>query len=73
MPSRRRRRRSPHPQPEIPQFHVLWKVNTYLSVIEGKRQFDFVSHHNCRLGKWYYEGDGRNSFGAMTSFAALEG
>ena len=35
--------------------HVLWKVNTYLSAITHKEQFAFVDHHNCRLGKWYYE------------------
>ncbi len=38
--------------------HVLWKVNTYLSAVTQKEQFKFVNHHNCRLGKWYYEGDG---------------
>jgi hypothetical protein len=39
--------------------HVLWKVNTYLSVNMNEPAFDFVDHHNCRLGKWYYEGDGK--------------
>jgi hypothetical protein len=39
--------------------HVLWKVNTYLSVSKGEPAFDFVDHHNCRLGKWYYEGEGK--------------
>ena len=27
--------------------HILWKVNTYLSIIEGKPIFEFVDHHNC--------------------------
>ncbi|WP_186775889.1 methyl-accepting chemotaxis protein [Rubripirellula tenax] len=33
--------------------HVIWKVNTYLSVIDGQPAFDFVDHHHCRLRKWY--------------------
>jgi len=39
--------------------HVLWKVNTYYSATSKEEQFKFVDHHNCRLGKWYYDGDGQ--------------
>ena len=52
--------------------HVIWKVNTYLSVIEQEPNFEFVDCHNCRLGKWYYEGDGQRSFAATSSFRRLE-
>lgn len=52
--------------------HIIWKVNTYLSVLDGNATFSFVDHHSCRLGKWYEEGDGRKSFSAMASFAGLE-
>ncbi|MCA9196534.1 MAG: CZB domain-containing protein [Planctomycetales bacterium] len=52
--------------------HVIWKVNTYLSVIEGSPVFKFVDSHNCRLGKWYYEGDGLDSFSNMPSYRSLE-
>ena len=52
--------------------HVLWKVNTYLSVLENRPVFDFVDHHNCRLGKWYEDGDGRHSFAGTPSFRGLE-
>jgi methyl-accepting chemotaxis protein len=52
--------------------HVLWKVNTYLSAVTQKEQFKFVSHHNCRLGKWYYEGDGHEHFRTTASYKALE-
>jgi len=51
--------------------HVIWKVNTYLSVLNGKPVFEFVDHHNCRLGKWYEQGDGRNSFGGVPSYPTL--
>jgi methyl-accepting chemotaxis protein len=52
--------------------HIIWKVNTYLSVIQGSPAFDFVDYHHCRLGKWYYEGDGQASFSSMSSFRGLE-
>jgi len=52
--------------------HVLWKINTYYSAITQKEQFKFVSHHNCRLGKWYYEGEGFASFSKTPSYKSLE-
>lgn len=52
--------------------HVIWKVNTYISILEGAPSFKFVDHHNCRLGKWYYEGDGKKSFSKLSSYSALE-
>lgn len=52
--------------------HIIWKVNTYLSVIEQEPTFAFVDCHNCRLGKWYYEGDGQMSFAQMNSYQGLE-
>ncbi|MCP3937482.1 MAG: chemotaxis protein [Actinomycetia bacterium] len=52
--------------------HVIWKVNTYLSVINRKEAFTFVDHHNCRLGKWYEQGEGRSGFGHLSSYRELE-
>ena len=52
--------------------HILWKVNTYYSAITKEEQFKFVDHHNCRLGKWYYEGDGKENFSNCQSYPKLE-
>lgn len=52
--------------------HIIWKVNTYLSAITKKEQFAFVDHHNCRLGKWYYEGEGAEFFKKTSSYSSLE-
>lgn len=52
--------------------HLLWKVNTYLSVAMHEEAFKFVDHHNCRLGKWYYEGEGKEFFSKTPSFGSLE-
>jgi methyl-accepting chemotaxis protein len=51
--------------------HIIWKVNTYLSVIEKKPAFAFVDHHNCRLGKWYEQGAGKETFSGLSSYGRL--
>lgn len=52
--------------------HVIWKVNTYLSILTQTEVFQFVDHHNCRLGKWYEQGDGAQSFSRTPSYRKLE-
>ncbi len=52
--------------------HIIWKVNTYLSIASKKEAFSFVDHHNCRLGKWYEEGIGKDSFSNTASYKGLE-
>jgi methyl-accepting chemotaxis protein len=52
--------------------HVIWKVNTYLSVAEKKPAFGFVDHKNCRLGKWYNEGLGKKFFSKTPSYGKLD-
>ena len=52
--------------------HILWKVNTYYSAITKTEQFKFVNHHDCRLGKWYYEGDGKENFSQTAHYKSLE-
>ncbi len=52
--------------------HVIWKVNTYLSVANKKPSFGFVDHKNCRLGKWYNEGLGKKFFSKTPSYGKLD-
>ena len=52
--------------------HVVWKVNTYLSFNKGEPVFEFVDHHNCRLGQWYYKGEGKQLFSKSRHYASLE-
>lgn len=52
--------------------HVLWKINTYLSIINNKPVFQFVDHHNCRLGKWYETGAGHENFSRLPSYRMVE-
>lgn len=50
--------------------HMIWVVNNYLSVNLGAPAIDLVSHHNCRLGKWY-EGDGKKYFSKYSAYREL--
>ena len=52
--------------------HVIWKVNTYLSVAKREPAFKFVDHKNCRLGKWYSEGLGKKYFSHTPSYSKLD-
>lgn len=52
--------------------HVIWKINTYLSAITREEKFKFVSHENCRLGKWYEEGEGATYFKDTASYKLLK-
>ncbi len=51
--------------------HVIWKVNTYLSIFKNEPAFKFVDHHNCRLGKWYEVGEGKERFSGMPSYRSI--
>ncbi|WP_305872085.1 chemotaxis chemoreceptor TlpD [Helicobacter pylori] len=51
--------------------HVVFKNNLY-GMIFGLNSFDITSHKNCRLGKWYYEGAGKENFSNTSGYRALE-
>jgi hypothetical protein len=40
--------------------------------LSDKTADDFASHTACRLGKWYYEGEGRECFSRLPGYAAVE-
>lgn len=42
--------------------HLLFKFRVYrvLFGLSHENAHDFCDHRNCRLGQWYYEGEGRN-------------
>lgn len=56
--------------------HIIYKQNAYRSVEMGAESAEAeavkVDHHNCRLGKWYETGEGRERFADVSSFASLE-
>ncbi len=54
--------------------HLVFKFNIYQVLMGHKDKVaaDFSTHHNCRLGKWYYEGDGRSCFSKLDGYTAME-
>lgn len=51
--------------------HIIWKVNTYLSIFKNEPAFTFVDHHSCRLGKWYESGEGKERFSSTPSYSKI--
>ncbi|BCZ19126.1 Methyl-accepting chemotaxis protein [Helicobacter sp. NHP19-012] len=52
--------------------HVVYKANLYGVIFDIPNNFKIVDGHNCRLGKWYYEGEGKTLFSNTSSYRSLE-
>lgn len=54
--------------------HLVYKFEIY-KVFLGtsiKKPEEFSSHQGCRLGKWYYEGEGHHCFSKLRGFREME-
>ncbi len=54
--------------------HIFWKNDVYIRCLaDGVNSADeIVNHHQCRLGKWYFEGEGRQLFAHLKSYKSLD-
>jgi len=54
--------------------HLLYKLSIYKIFfnLSDKDEDDFADHHQCRLGKWYYKGDGSEKLAKLQAFQLLE-
>ncbi|MDD2684924.1 MAG: methyl-accepting chemotaxis protein [Gallionella sp.] len=54
--------------------HLVYKFEIYKVFlgISGKKPEEFSSHHGCRLGKWYYEGEGKLCFSHLRGYREME-
>jgi len=54
--------------------HLVYKFEIYrvFMRISDKGVGDFADHHHCRLGKWYYEGEGRDCYSALAGYREME-
>jgi len=54
--------------------HIVWKQEVYKVVwgLSEKSAGDFADHSICRLGKWYYDGEGAKKYTSLSSFRSLE-
>ncbi|CAH7041129.1 Chemotaxis protein [Vibrio chagasii] len=51
--------------------HAIWKNNTYRLLQSGAFGETINTHSECRLGQWYYRGDGK-AYSNMRSYQLLE-
>ena len=53
--------------------HILYKFEIYkvFMGISERTADSFASHTACRLGKWYFEGEGRDYFSKLDGYAAI--
>ncbi|EMW9162966.1 CZB domain-containing protein [Vibrio cholerae] len=51
--------------------HAIWKNNIYRLLQKGLFAETVNSHSECRLGQWYYRGDGK-AYSHLRSYALLE-
>jgi chromosome segregation ATPase len=54
--------------------HLIYKMEIYkvFMGLSQKTAADFSSHTACRLGKWYYEGDGKDCFSTLDAYKDIE-
>ncbi len=54
--------------------HLIYKMEIYkvFMGLSQKTAADFSSHTACRLGKWYYEGDGKECFSSLGAYKDIE-
>jgi hypothetical protein len=54
--------------------HLIYKFEVYgiLLGISSKAADDLAAYTSCRLGKWYYEGEGRSAFSSLIGFREIE-
>jgi hypothetical protein len=51
--------------------HLLFKTNAYIAMIHEESSTHFTDHHECRLGKWYDTGIGKERFSHTPSYKAM--
>lgn len=56
--------------------HIIYKQNGYIAIENPndcpEHQAIKVNHHDCRLGKWYFEGAGHDRFRITTAYGKLD-
>lgn len=54
--------------------HVIYKLRVYKTLFGTSNETaqDFTDHTCCRLGKWYYQGQGREYFAGLKGYGTLE-
>ncbi|NQY25789.1 MAG: CZB domain-containing protein [Piscirickettsiaceae bacterium] len=53
--------------------HIVWKFEVYriMMGLSHKQSSDLSSHTQCRLGKWYFEGEGVDCFSELPGYREI--
>ena len=52
--------------------HLLFKINGYSAIFNENMEAAFVGYHDCRLGKWYDSGSGKQNYSTLPSYPLIE-
>lgn len=54
--------------------HVVWKLEVYQVMLgmSDRNVDDFADHTHCRLGKWYFNGEGATKYSNYSAFKQLD-
>ncbi len=54
--------------------HIIFKHNAYSTILHDNKDKAsiFTDHHGCRMGKWYYEGKGKEKFSKTKAYPKME-
>lgn len=54
--------------------HLIFKFEIYKAFfgLNDKTEHDVVDHTSCRLGKWYYEGEGKDCYSKLSGYREME-
>jgi FtsZ-binding cell division protein ZapB len=54
--------------------HIVFKFRVYLALFDliELKSGDLTTHTGCRLGKWYYEGEGHDCFSKLSGYREIE-
>ena len=54
--------------------HLVYKFEVYrvFMGLSQKSPQEFANHTQCRLGKWYYEGEGKSAYSSLAGYKQVE-
>jgi methyl-accepting chemotaxis protein len=54
--------------------HIIFKSKAYTTILNERSDMvnEFTDEHGCRMGKWYYEGKGKELFSHTKAYKAIE-
>jgi methyl-accepting chemotaxis protein len=52
--------------------HILYKSHAYSSIIHEKQIQNFSDHTMCRIGRWYFNGEGKEDFSKTQAYKTMD-